>query len=111
LIAEAVAGETPYWGVCLGAQLLAASLGAKVAPGALPEVGVLPVQLTADAAGDPVFASAPTAFEAFHWHADTYDLPDGAEARFLALARELFGRWLQDVVGVQAVGKEDLRIP
>jgi GMP synthase (glutamine-hydrolysing) len=77
-IGEAVREGTPYWGVCLGAQLLAASLGARVAPGARPEVGVGRVQLTDGAATDPVFAAAPAAFEALHWHGDTYELPDGA---------------------------------
>jgi GMP synthase (glutamine-hydrolysing) len=77
-IAQAVRGGTPYWGVCLGAQLLAASLGSAVAPGPLPEVGVGPVRLTGGAATDPVFASAPAVFEALHWHGDTYELPDGA---------------------------------
>jgi GMP synthase (glutamine-hydrolysing) len=77
-IASLVGAGTPYWGVCLGAQLLAASLGGTVAPGALPEVGVGRVQLTASAASDPVFASAPPVFEALHWHGDTYALPPGA---------------------------------
>jgi GMP synthase-like glutamine amidotransferase len=77
-IADAVADGLPFWGVCLGAQLLAASLGARVAPGALPEVGVLPVHLTQDAADDPVFGSAPPVFAALHWHSDTYELPRGA---------------------------------
>ena len=78
LIAEAVRAGTPFWGVCLGAQLLAASLGAPVLRGPLPEVGVLPVELTAAAAGDPVFAPAPASFPALHWHGDTYELPAGA---------------------------------
>ena len=78
MIAEAVADDTPFWGVCLGAQLLAASLGAAVAPGTLPEIGVLPVELTDDAAGDPVFCAARPTFAAFHWHGDTYELPRGA---------------------------------
>jgi GMP synthase (glutamine-hydrolysing) len=78
LIAEAVRAGTPYWGVCLGAQLLAASLGAVVAAGPLPEVGVEAVTLTAAAADDPVFAAAPASFEALHWHGDTYELPAGA---------------------------------
>ncbi len=77
-IADAVRAGTPYWGVCLGAQLLAASLGGMVVPGALPEVGVGRVQLTSGAASDPVFASAPPVFEALHWHGDTYELPPGA---------------------------------
>jgi len=78
LIAEAVHAGTPFWGVCLGAQLLAASLGAEVAPGPAPEVGVMPVQLTEAAASDPVFSAAPASFDAFHWHGDTYSLPKGA---------------------------------
>jgi GMP synthase (glutamine-hydrolysing) len=78
LIAEAVRAGKPFWGVCLGAQLLAASLGASVAPGPRPEVGVLAVELTAQAGEDPVFAQAPARFEAFHWHGDTYELPPGA---------------------------------
>jgi GMP synthase (glutamine-hydrolysing) len=78
LIAEAARAGKPFWGVCLGAQLLAASLGAKVAPGPAPEVGVLPVELTADAARDPVFSAAPASFPAFQWHGDTFELPPGA---------------------------------
>ncbi|MGP0101131.1 MAG: type 1 glutamine amidotransferase [Solirubrobacteraceae bacterium] len=78
LIAEAVRAGTPFWGVCLGAQLLAASLGASVAAGPLPEIGVLPVEVTAEAGADPVFAAAPASFDAFHWHGDTYELPPDA---------------------------------
>jgi len=78
LIAEVVRADKPFWGVCLGAQLLAASLGATVAPGHGPEVGVLRVELTAEAAQDPVFSHAPASFPAFHWHGDTYMLPPGA---------------------------------
>lgn len=78
LIAEAVRAGTPYWGVCLGAQLLAASLGAPVAPGQRPELGVLPVQPTGAAAEDPVFMVAPPSFLTLQWHGDTYELPQGA---------------------------------
>ncbi len=78
LIAEAARAGKPYWGICLGAQLLAAGLGARVAPGSAPEIGVLPVELTAQARRDPVFSAAPLRFAAFHWHGDTYELPPGA---------------------------------
>lgn len=78
LIADAVHAGTPFWGVCLGAQLLAAALGAAVAPGPAPEIGVDTVTLTPHAAADPVFAGAPHQFPAFHWHGDTYQLPHGA---------------------------------
>jgi GMP synthase-like glutamine amidotransferase len=78
LIAQAVSAGTPVWGVCLGAQLLAASLGALVAPGPEPEVGVLSVSRTAAGAADPVFSVLPDEFEALQWHGDTFALPDGA---------------------------------
>jgi GMP synthase (glutamine-hydrolysing) len=78
LIAEAVGSGTPYWGVCLGAQLLAASLGAHVARGPSPELGVMPVRLSEAAANDPVFAAAPRSFQTLQWHGDTYELPPGA---------------------------------
>ncbi len=78
LIADAVAAGTPIWGICLGAQLLAASLGAEVAPGPTPEVGVLPVYRTAAGAADPVFSVLPDEFPALQWHADTFALPAGA---------------------------------
>jgi GMP synthase (glutamine-hydrolysing) len=78
LIAEAVGAGLPYWGVCLGAQLLAAALGARVAPGPQAELGVREVALTAEAACDPVFAAAPRSFRTLQWHGDTYELPAGA---------------------------------
>lgn len=78
LIATAVRAGKPVWGVCLGAQLLAASLGATVVPGGEPEVGVLPVRVTGAAARDPVFSLCPPEFLALQWHGDTYELPAGA---------------------------------
>lgn len=78
LIAEAVHSGTPFWGVCLGVQLLAASLGARVYPGPGPEVGLLPVTLTDEARADPVFAHAPPELMTLQWHGDTFDLPEGA---------------------------------
>jgi GMP synthase (glutamine-hydrolysing) len=78
LIADAVRAGMPMWGACLGAQLLASSLGACVAPGPRAEVGVLSVERTPEGAGDPVFAVLPGSFPALQWHSDTWELPDGA---------------------------------
>jgi GMP synthase (glutamine-hydrolysing) len=77
-IAQAVRAGKPYLGVCLGAQLLAASLGAKVSAGPFPEVGVLPVTLTSEGEADPVFSALDREFSALQWHGDTFDLPVGA---------------------------------
>ncbi|MGO8957515.1 MAG: type 1 glutamine amidotransferase [Streptosporangiaceae bacterium] len=77
-IAAAVRSGMPYLGVCLGAQLLAASLGAEVRTGARPEVGVLPVLLTPDGRADPVFSGLGEAITALQWHGDTFGIPAGA---------------------------------
>ena len=77
-IGEAVRAGKPYWGVCLGVQLLAAALGARVYPGPVPEVGLLPVQLTDEGRNDPVFGDFETGLATLQWHGDTFDLPDGA---------------------------------
>ena len=65
-------------GICLGAQLLAAALGARVAPGPAREIGWHPVALRPAARDDPLFAGLPPTFTAFHWHGDSFDLPAGA---------------------------------
>jgi GMP synthase (glutamine-hydrolysing) len=77
-IGEAVRAGVPYFGACLGVQLLAASLGARVYAGPDPEVGVLPVALTPEGAADPIFAGLPPSFPTLQWHGDTFDLPEGA---------------------------------
>ncbi len=93
---------TPYWGACLGVQLLAASLGARVYAGQAPEVGVLPVTLTAEGRADPVFRSLPESFPTLQWHGDTFDLPDGATllASSPAYPNQAF-RYGQRAYGVQ----------
>jgi GMP synthase (glutamine-hydrolysing) len=78
LLRAAVGGGVPVFGVCLGAQLLAASLGARVYRGSTPEVGVLDVELTAAGREDPVAAALPPSFLTLQWHSDTFELPDGA---------------------------------
>ena len=67
----------PFWGSCLGAQLLAAALGARVYAGPAPEVGVLAVELTDAGRADPVLGALPASIDTLQWHGDTFDLPDG----------------------------------
>ena len=102
LIAEAVRGGSPFFGACLGVQLLAASLGARVYQGPAPEVGLLAVRLTDEALEDPVFQSLPRDLLTFQWHGDTFDLPDGATllASSRAYPNQAF-RWGEVAYGVQ----------
>jgi GMP synthase (glutamine-hydrolysing) len=102
LIHDAVHEGVPFWGVCLGAQLLAASLGARVFPGPEPEIGILPVTLTREARDDPVFAEAPDALPTLQWHGDTFDLPAGARllATSPAYTNQAF-RWGRAAYGLQ----------
>jgi GMP synthase (glutamine-hydrolysing) len=102
LVRDAVSAGVPFWGVCLGAQLLAASLGARVYPGSAPEVGILPVTLTPRAKDDAVFADAAQSLPTLQWHADTFDLPAGAEllASSPAYAHQAF-RWGRAAYGLQ----------
>jgi len=78
LIGEAVQAGVGYWGACLGVQLLASALGARVYAGPEPEVGVLPVTLTDEGMNDPVMGGLPRELPALQWHGDTFDLPEAA---------------------------------
>jgi len=77
-IAEMVRRNRPVLGVCLGAQLLARALGARVFPGDKPEVRFGLVKLTAETDRDPLFGPEGPEIPVFHWHGDTFDLPQGA---------------------------------
>lgn len=78
LIQSALRADIPVLGVCLGSQLLAAALGAKVYKGARKEIGWYPVYLDNAASDDALFRSLPGRLEGFHWHGDIFDLPEGA---------------------------------
>ncbi len=76
-IEQALCRELPLLGICLGSQLLAKALGAKVYANHRKEIGWYSVELTAAAADDPLFAQS-GAQTVFQWHGDTFDLPGGA---------------------------------
>jgi len=68
--------DRPTLGICLGAQLMAAALGAEVAPTGRVEIGYAPLTLTADGQASPLRAvqSVPV----LHWHGDQFGIPAGA---------------------------------
>lgn len=75
-IEERIAARRPLLGICLGSQLIAKALGARVYPSGAKELGWAPVTLTAGGAESCLahLAGVPV----LHWHGDTFDLPTGA---------------------------------
>ena len=78
-IERALEAGRPVLGICLGAQLIAQVLGARVYQGTRREVGWGPVTVTADGREDPAFAGTDGELTVFHLHGDTYELPPDAQ--------------------------------
>jgi GMP synthase-like glutamine amidotransferase len=75
VIRDAVSRGVPVLGICLGAQLIARALGAAVYRNPAKEIGWFDVTFTAEA--DPLFGGLESE-TGFHWHGETFDLPEGA---------------------------------
>ncbi|RUM87964.1 MAG: amidotransferase [Thermodesulfatator sp.] len=75
-ISQAINGGKPVIGICLGAQLLAHSLGARVMKNRFKEIGFFQVALTPIGWNSPIFKALPGVFDAFHWHGDTFQIPE-----------------------------------
>jgi GMP synthase (glutamine-hydrolysing) len=73
-----VASGKPLLGICLGAQVLARALGARVYPGPAKEIGWGPLTLTEAGDASPVAHVGDAHTSMLHWHGDTFDLPAGA---------------------------------
>ena len=80
LIESALKADKPILGVCLGSQLLAATLGAEVRRGEQREIGWFPVRLSDAAKDDRLLRGLPAELVAAHWHSDAFDLPQDAVA-------------------------------
>jgi GMP synthase-like glutamine amidotransferase len=76
---EAVDGGKSIVGICLGAQLLAEVLHARVYRGPHKEIGWFPLDLTEAGHRSRVLGGLPRRLQVFHWHGDTFDLPPGAD--------------------------------
>ena len=101
-IEQAITAGKIVIGICLGAQLLADVLGAKVLKNSHREIGWFPVTLTPTAMQSNLFHTFPSTFMAFHWHGDTFDLPDGSNrlAESIACKNQAF-QYQQNVFGFQ----------
>ncbi len=75
-LTDAIGCDLPVLGVCLGAQLIARALGAKVRPGAQAEIGWRDIAVIEGT--DPVLGRLAPDANVLHWHGDVYDLPPGA---------------------------------
>lgn len=77
LISQAKERGIPVLGHCLGGQLIAKALGARVYPNAVKEIGWLDISQVSGSS--PWLKGLPQQFEVFHWHGETFDIPHGAE--------------------------------
>jgi GMP synthase (glutamine-hydrolysing) len=78
MIPQALELKIPLLGVCLGSQLIAKALKAKVSSGPKKEIGWYPLKLTPSSDKDVIFGGLGSPVMMFQWHGETFDLPSGA---------------------------------
>jgi GMP synthase-like glutamine amidotransferase len=137
LVKDFIASRKKILGICLGAQIIAKALGAKVYKGPKEEIGWYPIELTSNGLKDPLMqklALHPNGgdfwkrFRVFHWHGETFDMPEGAVRlasselypnqafRYgkgvyafqfhIEVRKEMILEWLKDDAGLSTVLKE-----
>lgn len=101
-IEKAIEEKVKIIGVCLGAQLIADALGAKVTQNPEMEIGWHDVTLTSAGQSSNLFKDFPKTFTAFHWHGDMFEIPEGAKclAASDACANQAF-QYDNNVIGLQ----------
>jgi len=77
-IKNAIDADKKIIGICLGAQLVAASLGYKVYKGKEKEIGFFPITFSNEALRNPLFNHFSQPYTLFHWHGDSFNLPEEA---------------------------------
>lgn len=82
IIRAAIDESVPILGICAGAQLIAATLGARIYHGSVKEIGWSPISITPHGQVDSLLGYLPESATVFQWHGDGFDLP--AEAHCLA---------------------------
>lgn len=91
-IADAIASSKGVLGICLGAQLIASAMGAKVLTNREPEIGWFPIESVESANRSSFAPLFREPLEVFHWHGETFELPPGAThlARSAACEHQAF---------------------
>lgn len=102
LIGRSLDAGIPLLGICLGSQLIAKALGARVYRNPEREIGWYPVHFTEFGRRDPLFRDLPSPSPFFHWHSETFDLPAGAEwLAWSEKCRHQAYRYSSNVYGIQ----------
>lgn len=87
LVRDFIFEDKRILGICLGAQIMAKALGARVYKGAQKEIGWADIELTSEGIADPMMNKlavhpqvqvSERRFKVFHWHSETFDIPEGA---------------------------------
>lgn len=78
LTAQAIQQKKAVLGICLGAQIIGESLGAKTERSPHKEIGAFPIHLTAEGKNDPILKCLPESFDVMHWHNDMPGAPAGS---------------------------------